>query len=113
MFIWQPSKDEMAVFFVLAGLWGAADGIWQTQINALYGLIFSDNDKAAFSNYRLWESIGFVFFFAVTPYIRISISLIVLVILLSLGMCGYGMTEYRCRAKRPKTSSKNNQVLPL
>jgi hypothetical protein len=51
------------VVYVLAALWGAADAIWQTQINALYGVLFAKNEEAAFSNYRLWESLGFLFAF--------------------------------------------------
>ena len=27
------SKDSIYILFVLAGLWGMADAIWQTQIN--------------------------------------------------------------------------------
>ncbi len=49
--------------YVLAALWGVADAIWQTQINALYGVLFAKNEEAAFSNYRLWESLGFLFAF--------------------------------------------------
>ena len=29
-------------------------------ISALYGVIFKNNAEAAFSNYRLWESLGFL-----------------------------------------------------
>ena len=29
-------------------------------ISALYGVIFKSNAEAAFSNYRLWESLGFL-----------------------------------------------------
>lgn len=29
-------------------------------ISALYGVIFKSNEEAAFSNYRLWESMGFL-----------------------------------------------------
>ena len=32
-FEWMPNPDEFHVVFVLAGLWGVADAIWQTQIN--------------------------------------------------------------------------------
>ena len=46
------------VLYVLAALWGTADAIWQTQINALYGVLFANDEEAAFSNYRLWESLG-------------------------------------------------------
>ena len=51
------------VVYVLAALWGIADAIWQTQINALYGSVFANNEEAAFSNYKLWESAGFLFSF--------------------------------------------------
>jgi len=108
MFIWKPSENEIYVLFILAGLWGLADAVWQTQINAFYGVLFVKNDEAAFSNYRLWESIGFVLFYIITPHIRIRIALIILLIFLTLGMIGYGLTEYRWKNKRrtiPATSS--------
>jgi hypothetical protein len=107
MFLWKPSENQMAVLFIIAGLWGLADAVWQTQINAFYGVLFVNNDEAAFSNYRLWESIGFVLFYIVTPYIRIRISLIILLIFLTSGMTGYGLTEYRW-----KMQSKKTHVMP-
>jgi hypothetical protein len=33
MFLWEPNPDQKIVLFVMAGLWGVADAIWQTQIN--------------------------------------------------------------------------------
>ena len=109
MFVWKPSEDQIVVLFVLAGLWGVADAVWQTQINAFYGVLFADKNEAAFSNYRLWESSGFVIFYIITPYIRIRIALIILLIFLTLGLTGYGLTEYRLKKKQ----IKNNQVAPL
>lgn len=108
MFVWKPSDNQIVVLFVLAGLWGVADAVWQTQINAFYGVLFTDKDEAAFSNYRLWESMGFVLFYIITPYIRVRYALIILLIFLSLGMSGYGYTEYRLK----KNQIKNNQVAP-
>jgi len=102
MFIWKPSENQIFVLFILAGLWGLADAVWQTQINAFYGILFVKNDEAAFSNYRLWESIGFVLFYIITPYIRIRIALIILLIVLTFGMIGYGLTEYRWKMKTKK-----------
>jgi hypothetical protein len=49
--------------YVLAALWGVADAIWQTQITSLYGVLFAKNEEAAFSNYKLWESTGYLFSF--------------------------------------------------
>ncbi|CAF1558406.1 unnamed protein product, partial [Didymodactylos carnosus] len=63
----------------------------------LYGVLFSASDEAAFSNYRLWESLGFVLFYIITPFIQIRIALIILLIFLTLGMTGYSITEYRWR----------------
>ena len=60
---WTPSSSTQAVVYILAALWAVADAIWQTQINALYGCLFTSNEKAAFSNYKLWESLGFLFAF--------------------------------------------------
>ncbi len=107
MFIWRPSDKQIYVLFVIAGLWGLADAVWQTQINAFYGVLFVENDEAAFSNYRLWESIGFVLFYIITPYIRIRIALIILLIFLTTGLAGYGLTEYRWKMKNSK-----NQIIP-
>jgi len=31
MLIWVPRENQLWVLFILAGLWGVADGCWQTQ----------------------------------------------------------------------------------
>ena len=33
---WTPDPEKEYVLFVLAGLWGVADAVWQTQINGEY-----------------------------------------------------------------------------
>ncbi len=33
LFLWHPDPDKAYIFFILAGLWGIADSVWQTQIN--------------------------------------------------------------------------------
>ena len=108
MFFWKPSANQIIVLFILAGLWGLADAVWQTQINSFYGVLFADQKEAAFSNYRLWESTGFVIFYIITPYIRIRLALIILIAFLTVGMFGYGGTEYRLR----RSKVQNNQVAP-
>ena len=32
-FNWSPNPEEYFIFYGLAGLWGMADAVWQTQIN--------------------------------------------------------------------------------
>ncbi|XP_072822312.1 protein unc-93 homolog A isoform X2 [Vicugna pacos] len=33
LLLWRPHPSQLAVFFVLSGLWGVADAVWQTQNN--------------------------------------------------------------------------------
>ena len=40
LFVWEPSPDMSYLFFIIAGLWGAADAVWQTQINGKIGVYF-------------------------------------------------------------------------
>ena len=113
MFIWRPLADRIVVLFILAGLWGVADAVWQSQTSALYGVLFTENNEAAFSNYRLWESTGFALFYILIPRIRTRITLIILLIFLSVGISGYALVEYRWRTSVEKEKkAKNNQVPP-
>lgn len=33
LMIWKPSPDHATIFYVISGLWGVADSVWQTQVN--------------------------------------------------------------------------------
>ena len=114
MLIWQPSADQIAVLFIIAGLWGVADAVWQSQTSALYGVLFTGDNEAAFSNCRLWESVGFALFYLLIPRIRTRITLIILLVFLSVGISGYALVEYRWRKNEEKEkNSKNNQLPSL
>ena len=32
MFLWDPEQSQMYLLFIIAGFWGIADAIWQTQV---------------------------------------------------------------------------------
>ncbi|XP_053401423.1 protein unc-93 homolog A-like [Mercenaria mercenaria] len=99
MLHWIPDPDKTFVFYILAALWGIGDAVIQTQINALYGFLFSDNPEAAFANYRLWESIGFIFAFGYSSFICTDIKLYICIAVLSVGMVLYACTEILHRKK--------------
>ena len=86
---WLPRPDEAFGFFLLAAAWGAADAVWQTQINALYGVIFPDTAEAAFSNYRLWESLGYAIGFINAELMCLRHKVDLLLGVLTVGMLGY------------------------
>lgn len=94
MLIWKPDYHLVWVFYVIAALLGYCDAVWQTQINAMYGVFFHDNQEPAFSNYRLWESLGFVVSFAYANYLCIITKLIILLVVLTISLVGYFLAEY-------------------
>ncbi|XP_042887688.1 UNC93-like protein [Penaeus japonicus] len=90
---WTPKPGDLVLFFVLAGLWGVADAVWQTQINALYGVIFPGQSEASFSNYRLWESLGFVIAYACSTVLCVDSKVVILLVFLLSGILGYYVIE--------------------
>ncbi|XP_026934922.1 protein unc-93 homolog A isoform X2 [Sagmatias obliquidens] len=94
LLLWKPHPRQLPLFFVFPGLWGAADAVWQTQNNALFGVLFEKNKEAAFASYRLWEALGFVIAFGYSMFLCVSIKLYVLLGVLSLAMAAYGTVEY-------------------
>ncbi|NXN97631.1 UN93A protein, partial [Rhinopomastus cyanomelas] len=100
LLLWQPHPKQLAVFFVFPALWGLADAIWQTQTNGLYGILFEKHKEAAFANYRLWESLGFVVAFGYSTRLQVYIKLCLLQSVLVLSMVTYGAVEY-LEAKGP------------
>jgi hypothetical protein len=90
MLTWTPTAATWYVVYILAALWGVADAIWQTQINALYGCLFANDEEAAFSNYKLWESLGFLFAFITNATgVCVLPKIVTTIIFLVIGMLGY------------------------
>ncbi|CAM1309378.1 unc-93 (predicted) [Pycnogonum litorale] len=108
LFLWRPNPEDKALFFVIARLWGMGDAVWQTQINSLYGVLFSKDEEAAFSNYRLWESLGFIIAFAYNNYICVTVKLYVLIAFLAIRMLGYIVMEVKIRLETKSSSSSSS-----
>ena len=90
--------------YLLAGLWGTADAIWQTQINALYGVLFASDEEAAFSNYRLWESMGFlVAFITQASGVCVFPKLILTLCIIFVAMVGYFILEVMEHKEMPSS----------
>jgi hypothetical protein len=112
LMFWLPNPDQEYVLYILASLWGITDGIWQTQINTVYGVLFSKESEAAFSNYRMWESLGFIIAFAYSNFICTNVKLYVLTSMLLLGMCGYFLVEIIHRRKAKNGCDINMTDVP-
>ncbi|CAL8318219.1 unnamed protein product [Merluccius merluccius] len=94
LLFWRPNPAQLPVFFVFPALWGLADAIWQTQTNALYGVLFPRAKEAAFANYRMWESLGFVIAFAYSTFLCLNTKLYILLFVLLLTTVTYPIVEY-------------------
>ena len=67
---------------------------------ALYGVLFIGADSTGgFSNYRLWESVGFIVAYILQTQVCIEAKLWILVAMLGLGMTGYLLVEWRRATK--------------
>jgi len=75
---------------------------------ALYGNIFPNNEEASFSNYRLWESLGFAVAYAYSTFLCINAKLWVLVGVLILGMAGYYAVEFIEKQSAKSNLKKSN-----
>lgn len=92
---WTPTSSTFYTCFILVGIWGVADGIYLTQMYAFYGYVFKKNLAPGYSNYRLWESVGYVIAYAYTPYIKVLNSAVVLIVFVTLGLLGFAVVDVR------------------
>ncbi|KAL0116817.1 hypothetical protein PUN28_010026 [Cardiocondyla obscurior] len=100
LLMWKPHPDNPYIFYSVSGLWGVGDAVWQTQVNGLYGTLFRRNKEAAFSNYRLWESAGFVIAYAYSTHLCARMKLYVMLTVLVTGTVGYIIVELLHRRKQ-------------
>uniref|UniRef100_A0A8C3NID0 Protein unc-93 homolog A n=1 Tax=Geospiza parvula TaxID=87175 RepID=A0A8C3NID0_GEOPR len=70
---------------------------------ALYGILFEKNKEAAFANYRLWESVGFVIAFAYSTKLQVYVKACIVLSVLVLSMLTYGAVEYLEAKSSPET----------
>ena len=77
-------------------------------LSALYGCIFRHTTEAAFANYRLWESVGFIIAFGYSSFLCVYIKLIILMTTLIIGMIGYFLVEVLEGKKRGKIVINNS-----
>lgn len=78
----------------------------------LYGILFEKHKEAAFANYRLWESLGFVIAFGYSTKLQAYIKLYILLSVLVLSMVTYGAVEYLEAKRSPgtPTATKENGI---
>ncbi|XP_047044924.1 UNC93-like protein 3, partial [Lolium rigidum] len=67
-----------AVPLFIGALWGVGDGVLNTQLNALLGLLFKDVKEAAFAQLMVWQSGAMAVIFFLSPSITLHAMLILM-----------------------------------
>ncbi|XP_041349237.1 protein unc-93 homolog A-like [Gigantopelta aegis] len=99
MYVWHPTSDDSLVIFVVAAVWGMAEGVWETQIIALVALLLPDNKEAAFANLQTWKGIGFTLTFVYGTFLCVHVKLLIAIVLLVLGMTLYYGVEIQLKLR--------------
>ena len=77
----------------------------------MYGSLFASQEEAAFSNYRMWESVGFVIaFISQACGVCVFPKIVGVICFLVVGMLGYFMvefSEYQRKRKQGQLSNNN------
>ncbi|CAG4971294.1 unnamed protein product [Colias eurytheme] len=110
LLVWRPHAHQAYVMYVIAVLWGLSDSVWIVQLNAYYGILFPGREEAAFSNFRLWESVGYIIAYVISPYLRTSSKTYLLAVSMAVGVFLYFVVEYRDRREKKKNIAKVNVV---
>ena len=74
---------------------------------ALYGCLFTGNTEAAFANYRLWESLGFLLTYAYNDYLCADVKLYICIGFLVTGVFCYFIVEV---IEKRRTLSKDKAI---
>ncbi|XP_038220754.1 UNC93-like protein [Zerene cesonia] len=110
LLVWRPQAHQAYVMFIIAVLWGLSDSVWMVQLNAYYGILFPGREEAAFSNFRLWESVGYIIAYVISPHLRTSSKTYVLAVSMAVGVFLYFVVEYRDRREKRKNNAKLNVI---
>lgn len=121
MLLWDPQpvvtladgtqETRWLPFFWIPMFYGMSDAVIQTQINAIYGAFFSDNQDAAFSNYRFFESVGFIFPFAYQSFLCVTTKLYIQICVLIVAAVFYVICEALEFDRQEKESDESKELV--
>lgn len=75
---WSLKAKAYVTLYIAAALTGTADAAWCTQIYALIGARFTDQIEAAFSTFRMWNSVGMTAAFFLSSRLSWSVKVLLL-----------------------------------
>uniref|UniRef100_A0A0D6R3Q3 UNC93-like protein 3 n=1 Tax=Araucaria cunninghamii TaxID=56994 RepID=A0A0D6R3Q3_ARACU len=98
------SRASLINIVVMAAAWGAGDGVFNTQTNALLAILFPHDTEAAFSQLKIWQSGAISVVFFVSPHIAFTTMLAALAITLFISLVGLSMITFYVGKAVPQRS---------
>ncbi|KAK8969686.1 UNC93-like protein 3 [Platanthera guangdongensis] len=74
---------------VMVAIWGVGDGVFNTQLNALLGMLFKRDTEAAFAQLKTWQSAAIAVVFFLSPAIGLQAMVILMIVALCIAMAGF------------------------
>lgn len=74
---------------LIAALWGIGDGVFNTQLNALFGLLFKHDMEGSFAQLKLWQSGSIAVVFFLSPYISMQSMLVIMIAAAIVSLIGF------------------------
>ncbi|KDO44667.1 hypothetical protein CISIN_1g013318mg [Citrus sinensis] len=73
---------------IMAALLGIGDGVLNTQLSALLGILFKHDTEGAFAQLKVWQCASIAVVFFIGPYISLQAMLIVMVVGICVALVG-------------------------
>ena len=86
---WSVHANAHTVLYTVAWFYGTADAAFCTQIYAIIGVRFPNDMEAAFSTYRMWNSIGMAAAFYASAHWAWHLKVVFLILLVGVSALGY------------------------
>jgi MFS family permease len=91
LIFWTIKPNQFAVMFMIAAAWGVGDAIWNTVLSATLSGCFQGNTQGAFSNFKMWQSVGIAAAFFYSEYLSLNVKLYIMLSFLGVGIVCYGV----------------------
>lgn len=74
---------------LIGGLWGIGDGVLNTQLSALLGILFKHDLEGAFAQLKLWQSASIAVVFFISTSISFQAMLAIMLVALCISVAGF------------------------
>ncbi|XP_006429050.2 UNC93-like protein 3 isoform X1 [Citrus clementina] len=89
---------------IMAALLGIGDGVLNTQLSALLGILFKHDTEGAFAQLKVWQCASIAVVFFIGPYISLQAMLIVMVVGICVSLVGILFLTIQASNSSPRIS---------